>query len=140
MNMSGKGKYPYDAANVLRAEGLAALTAATDLAVVALSSTGARWQTLNDIRDDLIVVVANVTAITGTGGKLEVFSASDASKSNPTLAYTARVNGAGQVVLKFDPSVVVSDDTDATHWYVKFTPDSTSGATFSAWVSAAARR
>lgn len=119
-NLSGKSRFPVDAALILRSETAGVINADTDLAVWPLVSKGAVWQNPADVRDGEVAVVGKFGAFSGdTTLAVEIWLAHGADKSSPKLYASFPVDTLGVVEIDFDEISALKRDAAATHWFVR---------------------
>lgn len=92
-NMSGKHRFPIDAALILD-PGTSPFTASKTLAAWPLVSKGAYWQSPADVHDGLIYLVGKVQALTGTLS-VDIYTADDAVGTNAVKYASFPQVGAG---------------------------------------------
>jgi hypothetical protein len=127
-NYSGKSRYPIDGSLILRASDAAAVTTDTDLAVQKLVSNGAVWQDPADVRDGEIGLVVQTGAFGGTSPtiQVDVYTAEDASKTNPKLFASYPLAASSWEEIALDQQAMKRKHAAGTHWYVTLNVGGTS--------------
>lgn len=134
-NMSGKSRFPIDAALILRDVTAGAVTADTDLTVWPLVSKGAVWQNPADVRDGEVAIIGKFGAFTGdTTLAVEIWLAHGLDKSSPKLYASFPVDTLGVVEIDFDEISALKRDAAATHFFVRLNIAGTTPSIASAFV------
>ena len=114
-NMSGKSRFPIDAALILRNSGSASLTADTALATQSLVSKGAYWQNPADAKDGVIYLVGKVEAAVDALS-IDIYTVEDGG-ANAKLQASFPVVAGDHFEFPLDEMALLKRHPTASGWY-----------------------